>query len=179
MRIVDDQGQRPLFGQPRAEPVKAVESCEQAIVRGRSVGNLLEQRARQSRGAREGPFTLAVRERLDARGQQLDHDAERELALQHAAARAQDRHLLRLGQLRGRSEQRALADPGRSLDQHDPPRAGRGDAQRTADLRQLGLTLQQGGSALEIRHPAPPEPSLSPEEKPAVGPRSEARSGRP
>ena len=80
------------------------------------------------RGARESPFTLAVRERLDARRQQLDHDAERELALHHAAARAKNRHPLGLGQLRGRSEQRALADPGRSLDHHDPPRAGRGGA---------------------------------------------------
>ena len=59
VRVVDEQGERPLLGQPRAQPVQAVEAREQAIVRGRSVGHLLEQRARQSRGAREGPFTLA------------------------------------------------------------------------------------------------------------------------
>ena len=39
----------------------------------------------------------------------------------------------------------ALADPGRALDHHDPARAGRGGAERTADLRQLGLALQQVG----------------------------------
>ena len=66
VRIVDEEGERPLVGQPRAQPVQAVESCEQAIVGGGSVGNLLEQRARQSRGTCEDPFALALCERLDA-----------------------------------------------------------------------------------------------------------------
>ena len=103
VRVVDEQGERPLLGQPRAQPVQPVEAREQAIVRGRAIGHVLEQRARQSGGARERPLTLAVGERLDGRRQQLDHDAERELALQHAAARAQHVHPLRLGELRGRA----------------------------------------------------------------------------
>ena len=60
VRIVDEHGERLLLGQPRAQPVQAVESCEQAIIRSRSVGNLLEQRARKSRGTCKDPFTLAL-----------------------------------------------------------------------------------------------------------------------
>ena len=91
VRVVDKQGERPLLGEPRAEPMQAVESREQAIVGGGPVGHLLEQRARQSRGACEGAVTTAVRERLDARRQQLDHDTEGKLPLQRSAARAQER----------------------------------------------------------------------------------------
>ena len=32
VRIVDEEGKRPLVGQPRAQPVQAVKPCEQAIV---------------------------------------------------------------------------------------------------------------------------------------------------
>ncbi len=155
MRIVDEEGKRPLVGQPRAQPVQAVKTCEQAIVGGRSIGNLLEQRPRQSRGTCEDPFALALCQRLDARRQQLNHHAEYELALHHGAARAKNCHPLCLGQLRGLVQQRTLADPGRSLDHHDPARAGCGGAQRIADLLQLRLALEQMGAPVQIRHPAP------------------------
>ena len=95
VRVVDDQGERLLFCQPHAQPVQAVEPREQPIVCGRSVGYVLEKRARQPGGAREGLLTLAVRERLDARRQELDDHTERELALQHAAACAEHGHTSR------------------------------------------------------------------------------------
>ncbi len=146
VRVVDEQGERALLGQPRAQPVQAVEAREQAVVGGRPVGDLLEQRAREPRGARERAFTLAALEPLDARREQLDHHAEREVALHHAAARAEHRHPARLGQRGGLAHQRALADPGRTLDHQDPAGTGGGGAQRGADLLQLGLPLQQRGS---------------------------------
>ena len=108
--------------------------------------------AARVRGARED--AVAVRERLDDRCQELDHHAEREFALHHAATGPEDGHALCLGQLRGRREQRALADPRRSLDHDDPARAGRGGAQRPTDLLELGLALQQA------RHPTTREKSL-------------------
>ena len=67
--------------------MQAVKSREQATVGCSPIGHLLEQRARQPRGACEGPVTTTVRERLDARRQQLDHDPEGKLALQRGAAR--------------------------------------------------------------------------------------------
>ena len=80
---------------------------------------------------------------------------KRELALHHAATRAENRHPRCLGQLRGLVQQRTLADPGRSLDHHDPARAGCGGVQRIADLLQLRLALEQVGAPVQIRHPAP------------------------
>ena len=80
------------------------------------------------------------------------------------------RHPLGLGELRRRGEQRGLADPGRSLDQHVPAGAGRGAAEHDADPRRIGLALQQGGCVFTAVVPAKPIPP-----KPAVGPRSEAR----
>ena len=179
VRVVDQQGERPLLGQPCAQPVQAVEAGEQAIVRGRPVGHFLEQRARQSRGTGEGPFTLARRQPLDTRRQQPDHHAERELALHHAAARVQHGHPSRHRQLRGLSEQGALADPGRALDHHDRTRAGRRGAERPADLFQLGRALQQVGSRVRVRRrAAEPIPTSEPRTaKPTVAPRSEARPG--
>ena len=69
VRIVYEEGKRPLIGQPHAQPVQAVKPCEQAIVGGRSIGNLLEQRPRQSRGPCEDPFALALCQPFDARRQ--------------------------------------------------------------------------------------------------------------
>jgi len=140
VRIVDQQGERALLRQPRAQPVQPVEPREQAILAGRPVGNLLEQRARQPCRAREGLVTLALRERLDHRRQKLEHHAERELALHRSAPRTEDGHPA--GHLHGLSQQRALADAGRSLDHDDPSRTGHGPPERAADLLQLGLTLQ-------------------------------------
>ena len=57
VRVVDEQGERALLGQPRAQPVQTVEAREQPVVRGRPVGDLLEQRSRESGGARERAFT--------------------------------------------------------------------------------------------------------------------------
>ena len=146
MRVVDEEGEWALVGQPRAQPVQPVEPGEEAILGGSAVRYLLEQRASQSCGARERAIALDVGERLDGRRQQLEHDPERELALHRGAARAEDRHPGRAGLPRGRAEQRALADPGRPLDHRQPARAGRGGAQRAADPVQLGLALEKGGS---------------------------------
>ena len=66
VRVVDEHGERALLRQPRAQPVQPVEPREQAVVAGRAVGDLLEQRARQPRGAGERPCALALGERLDA-----------------------------------------------------------------------------------------------------------------
>ena len=141
VRVVDKQGERPLLSEPRAEPMQAVKSREQATVGGGQVGHLLKQGARQPRGACKGSVTTTVRERLDARRQQLDHDSEGKLPLQRSAARAQSVHARAGCQLPGRSEQRALADPRGALDDHDRARASRGALECAADVLQLGLAL--------------------------------------
>jgi hypothetical protein len=116
--------------------------------------NVLEQRPRQSRGACERPFALAIRERLDARRQQLDDHAERELALHHATTRTQDGHPAGLGKLRGLGHQRALTDPGCPLDHDGRTGSGRRRAQRRVDLGQFGVAFDQLGSGFQVRHPA-------------------------
>ena len=153
--VVDQEGERPLVGQPHAQPVQAVKTRKQAVVRSSSIGDLLEQRPRQPGRTCEEPFALARRQGLDARRQQLNDHAERELAFHHAAARAKDRHPLCLGELCGLVQQRTLADPGRPLHHHHPPRAGYGGSQRVADLLKLRVALEQMGAPVQIRHPAP------------------------
>ena len=69
VRVVDQEGERPFVGQPRAQPMQSVETREQAVVRSSSIGDLLEQRPRQPRRTCEEPFALARRQGLDARRQ--------------------------------------------------------------------------------------------------------------
>ena len=125
VRVVDEQGERDGLGEPRAQPVQAVEAREEALVGRRAVGDVLEQRA--SEPGRAGEQLLAHRgaERLDARRQQLYHHAERELSLHDAAARTEHDHASGLRERRGLVHQRALADPGRALDHDDPAGPGR------------------------------------------------------
>ena len=152
VRVVDEQGERHRLGQPRAQPVQAVEAREQAVVRGRAVGDVLEQRAGQSGGAGEQLLALRRRERFDARREQLYHHAECELFLHDAAARTQHDHPAGLRQRRGLVHQRALADAGRALDHDHPAGAARCRAERAGDLLQLALALQEVGPAAQIRH---------------------------
>ena len=170
VRVVDEQGERVRLGQPRAQPVQAVEAREQPVVGGCAVGDFLEQRAGEAGGTREQLLALRGRERLDARGEQLYHHAECELFLHDAAARTQHDHPAGLGQCRGRVHQRALADAGRALDDDDPAGAARSGAERIADLRQLGLALQEVGPAGQIRHVTPGSAVTQP--IPSGGPRA-------
>ena len=162
VRVVDEQGERDRLGQPRAQPVQAVEAREQAVVGGGAVGDLLEQWASEAGGAGEQPLALRARERLDARREQLYHHAECELLLHDAAARTEHHHPAGLGQRRGRVHQRALADARRALDHDDPAGPARSGAERIADLRQLGLALQEVGPAGQVRHVAPGSASGQP-----------------
>ena len=96
-----------------AAPLTTCELCGGALkklasspsVKFKGSGWYVTDYARKSGGAREDPVALGLRERLDARSQELDHDAERELALHHTTARAKKSHLLSLGELRRLSEQ--------------------------------------------------------------------------
>ncbi len=162
VRVVDEQRERHRLGQPRAQPVQAVEAREQAVVGGGAVGDLLEQRAGEPGGAGEELLALGRRERFDARREQLYHHAECELFLHDAAARTQHHHPAGLGQRRGRVHQRALADAGRALDHDHSAGAARSGAERIADLRQLGLALQEVGPAGQVRHVTPGSASGQP-----------------
>jgi hypothetical protein len=73
----------------------------------------------------------------------LTHDAEGEIALQLAPARAQDAHSGFCGRRARRREQRRLADSGQPFDHEEPapPSASRG--QRRLDPRQLRAPLEQ------------------------------------
>ena len=65
VRVVDEQGERDGLGEPRTQPVQAVEAREEALVGRRAVGDVLEQRARQP--GRAGEQLLAHRGRRAAR----------------------------------------------------------------------------------------------------------------
>ena len=87
VRVVDEQGERNDLGEPSAQPVEAVEAREEALVGRRAVGDVLEQRASQPGRAGEQLLAHGGAERLDARRQQLYHQAESELSL-HELPRA-------------------------------------------------------------------------------------------
>ena len=181
VRVVDEQGERDGLGEPRAQPVEAVEAREEPLVGRRAVGDVLEQRPSQPGRAGEQLLARLGAERLDARRQQLYHHAERELSLHDAAARTEHDHASGLRERRGLVHQRALADPGRALDHDDPAGPGRRGVEPAVDLRQLGFAFQQVGPRGEVRHP--PSLSLSSAvgragENPTVAPRSEGRRGR-
>ena len=177
VQVVDRQQQRPLGGQVERDPVQAVQRREGHVA-------LALQRAEHRRGGRRGAAQQLLAAGDDAL-EQLAHDAERELALELGAAGAEHeraavgRPPARLG------EQRALADPGRTLDEHGPALARRRRVDQREQLCDLTLALD------EFRHegvilcgPRPPPAPVRGRGPPArAGPaaprrRSAGRGGR-
>ena len=148
VRVVDDQAERPDGSEVRAEPIEAVEDREGGIDARRkrihcSRAGEAEHAGRHARSALQqiGAFELGC---LDQhRLEQLTHHSEGEIALELGPSRAKHAHSVLRRRCARRSEQRRLADPGRTFDNHEPaaPRA-RVD-QRRFDPRQLIGPLEQ------------------------------------
>ena len=75
--------------------------------------------------------------------EELADDAERELALELGAPRAQHPHAAARPPLPHRGEQRRLPDAGRPLDDDEPAAPGAGLVQGAVDPRQLVAPLEQ------------------------------------
>ena len=111
-------------------------------------GDCAVRRARENRlcelrraGEELGAQALVgTRER---RLQQLADDPEPILAFELAAAGRQHLEAVIGGARAGLAQQARLADPGGSLDQHDPPTALRRVAQKRRQLIELALALEQ------------------------------------
>src|SRR5262249_22791442 len=92
---------------------------------------------------------------VDQRLEELAYASERELALELAAARAEDAHPGRLRLRARRIEQLRLADPGRPANEADAPRAFGRLAGDRAELGELGLALNEVGIGIGIDGDAP------------------------
>lgn len=132
-----------------------MEARQEAIVRCRSVWDLLEERPRQSCGAREDAFALVAGELLDAWGQELKHHAERELALHHAATSAKGVMPSAWASSAAFSSSDVLPIPGAPSITTDPPRPVQHAAERSAYLLQLGVPLEQVARGVLIAGAAP------------------------
>ena len=180
VRVVDQQGERPLLGQPSRTASAGRGSARTGDrprppgrAPPRTAGAPVPRRRRRPVHARaptsrsmlgaSSPITTP-----SANSRSITPPRARSTAIPAASASSA-----------ASPSKRALADPGRALDHHDRARAGRRGAERTADLLQLGLALQQVGSRVRVRRrAAEPIPTSEPRTaKPTVAPRSEARPG--
>ena len=157
MRVVDDEKERSLGREVRAEPVEAVEDRERGIDgrRRRAVGvrrpGEPEEAGRHSGAAVQQVGALE----LGCLGQQgleeLAHHAEGEVALELRPARAEHAHAALCGGGTCRGEQRGLADPGRPFDHEERPVARAGLGERRLDPRELLGPLEQEPDGLRQR----------------------------
>ena len=144
--VVDRHEQRRPVGEVDDQPVQAVERLEARVVA--ALALLAREQARRGAGGARERIGGSVQGRLE----QLAHHAERERLLELGAGRLERRQAGMLGRRACRTRQLGLADPGRSLDERERPRAGARLRERVATRRKLALPLEQscGRSA---RHP--------------------------
>ena len=145
VEVVDDQDQRPLAAEVDHEPVQGVDQRRLAAAGERLLDGLAAEQHRlgQRRAALERRRARRRRRVPDPALEQPQHDAEREVALEHAAGRLQHRHVPFAREPRGRAQQPRLAEPSRGADEHDAaaPVAGGGD--RLGQRADLGVALEQ------------------------------------
>jgi hypothetical protein len=142
VQIVDRQQERPGGGQVEREPVEPVQRGE--LRAGLAVRRLLARE--HGGGRRSGAGQRLLRPRRHVGLEQLAHDAERELALELRGAGGEH---AQLGTLAQTGQQARLADPGRTLDQHQPPAAGDRVRDEAVERGDLTIAVQQrhGASA--------------------------------
>jgi hypothetical protein len=147
VRVVDDEHERRVVGQRRAQPQHAVGDRHGGV---RAGHRPVEQQG-AGRGGRAVEQARALLGRYVAQRplQERAHDAESEVALERAGRGAAHATAGAGGLLRGVLEQRGLAEPGRRREDHDPagaaghPRHGRA---QNVDLR-FALDEQRPGAA--------------------------------
>ena len=150
VQVVDGQHERLLGGQVERHPVEPVQRGERHVAIG---GRLRCAEDRGRRRRRAGQRALGARPVGDHGLEQLPHDAERELALELRPAARQHQRAVPGGPSPGVGEQRALADPGRTLDQHGAAlAAGRGLDERD-ERGHFPLALDQLGRGGHVADP--------------------------
>ena len=142
MQVVDCEQQRALGGQVEREPVQAVQRGEGRVLLPRRARLRLEHRPRGRGGAGE----RGVGPRRDVGLEKLAHDPERELALELGRARGEHAQLP-AGALPQVGEQAGLADPGRPLDQRQPPAPVARGGDQVVQRGDLALAVQEPGHA--------------------------------
>ena len=147
--VIDDQRERPPFGQIRRQPVEAVEHCKPRL------GALLgrrgsDQPAGELGGPREEFRSLLRRRPHDDGLEELAHEAAAEAALELGAPGRVDVEQVLPGQLHSGFEKRRLADARGSLDQDRAPRiVAAGDRDRRVQRGQLQAAFPEGGAVIQ------------------------------
>ena len=142
MDVVQSEQHRPLLGEVGDEPVETMQDREAAVRRRVAVmSGGRKRRERQARRAREQGFELAVGQARQLALEEQSDGAVGEVALKRAATRSEHAHA-GLGCAHARFlEQAALADPGRTLEHDDRPRARRRAGDGGLDQRELIVAL--------------------------------------
>ena len=140
VQVVDDERERLLATQVLHETLQGVDERRLAVGAERAPDPLASEQHRgdQCGAAPEQPRLLGLGGGVQPVLEQPQHDPEGEVALQDAAARPQDHHLLGAGELRRRGEQAGLAQARGRPDQRDvaAPVARAGDGRgQCAELR--------------------------------------------
>jgi hypothetical protein len=150
VNVVDCQQQRRALGEVRHQPVQPVQDAVRCI---RALGR--RRRRREDRSGEHGragqQLAATFGRRSGDRGlEQLASDAEAVAALERPAAGDQHVEPERPRPLAAFAEQPRLADPGRALHQHHAAAATARTRQRSAELGQRVVALQQqrGGSGV-------------------------------
>ena len=147
VRVVDGEHERAVAAEVRAQPVEAVQHGERRVG-GR---HLLPVRARarqpqQPPGHAGRPLEQVVagagRDLGQGRLEQLAHDAEGEVALELAAARAQRPRARGVRERAGGADEGRLADARGPLDHEQAAVATLRARHRGLDARQLGVALE-------------------------------------
>ena len=190
VQVVGHQQDGPFLGDGGEQPVEAVDH-RRAV--GLALARVAEDRAGRTRGARQPALPGRCRGLAQHGVEQLPHEPEAELALDLAAAPAQDAVPGR--ELRARFQQCRLADAGGPLEQQRAAIAARSTFQQARQLGQLGVAIDQrtahdangarcdGGAPRSRRpdvakwHPSPVPLGRSP--VPAVRPSGRAASDCP
>ena len=155
--VVDDHEQRPAASE---FAISQNRPCRRGNASASSAPGGLHGRTtrRQVRGAGEQRLAFLRRRAVDDRVQQLVDQAVREVPLELARAGREDRHPVAVRDRRPRRAQEpGLADPGRPLDDDEPPDTRVRRLPFLPDHRELGLALVQPRRK-ECRPPGDPTP---------------------
>ena len=144
--VVDEHDERAAQREVRGQPVERVEHRERRVGH-RRPGRDVDERGGEAGRAAQQLRALLLARLGQARLEELADDAERELALELAAARLEHRHLAGAREGRGRRDQPGLADARLALEPDHAARAVGGGLDGLAERRQLGVALEELGSS--------------------------------
>ena len=146
VRVVDRDQHRAGLGEVRQQPEEAVDDAVGAVVGlvAEPARRALEQRPGERRRAGQQAVVGLVVGARQQRLEELQRDAEGEVALELRRARVHDGRPVRQRLRDGRVEQRRLADAGMSLDEQQLPVARARGIEQVVDGAQLGTPARAG-----------------------------------